>query len=475
MAVSILFHIFAFLGNFPMRLLIPALLFMAHVPRRKGFMFRCAALLSYLIVPQLIDSFFFLPAFQTGLMNWSFMLWYAYLLLGLYLCFDISIGQLLYVGIASYVIQNVVQDVMNPVSMSIFHNRIAAYEVQNAALNLLDLRRSGLLQNQYRLLYVILYDAIMAVIYLIFSASFVLDWLDKRTLEVRRWTLVILLGAMLLILNLISYILLQGSSSIIITAEDMIHYTLECFLLALCSLLMLTLQRSIFAQTQAEKDQEFIEKLLDAERQQSQFTQDSIRLIHMKAHDLKGQMAALKMLSDRQKDSEQQKLYQSLEEAVSLYDARFHTGNDMLDILLTEKSLYCMQHDISLTCTIDGTPLTDMESADLYSLLGNALNNAIESAEKAPAPENRNISLSIRQQAGFCLIELDNYCDGAVAFRDGLPQTTKQHEAGWHGFGTQSMRYIAEKYQGNLLMRQEGNHFITNILVGCSPASSSDR
>lgn len=462
----LLFHFFAFLGNFPMRLLIPALLFLIHTPRRHRFWLRALALIPYLLIPQFINSFFLLPVFHVGSLNCSFIVWYAYLVLGLWFCFDISIGQLMYISIAAYTIQNIVQDSLNPISMVIFRNRISAYEVQNVACFAQDLSNAEILQNEYAFFYVILYVCIMAVIYMIFASTFVLDWLDKRELEVKRWMLVFLMISMLFILNFISYILLQNGVTNMLSSNELLHYSMVSLLLALCSLLMLTLQRSIFAQTQAEKDKEMVERLLTVEKQQLLFSKESISLINMKAHDLKGQIAALRSLSlPEQAKTEQETLYSQMEDTIRLYDAQYHTGSEVLDILLTEKTLYCAKNNIQFSCIIDGASVVQMDSADIYSLFGNALNNAIESAEKAETAECRNISLRITRKASFLFLELENYCGVTVCFQDGLPITTKQSNNRWHGFGTRSMKYIVEKYNGNLVMWQEGNHFIANIMI----------
>ena len=462
---TIVFHFFAFLGNFPMRLLIPALLFLVHTPRRPLFRLRVLVLVPYLFIPQFIGSFFLLPVFHIGAMNWSFLLWYLYLILGLWFCFDISFGQIMYAAIASYIIQNIVQDILNPISMVVFRNRISAYEVQNVAYFAQDPSHAAIVQNEYALFYVILYVGIMSVIYMIFAFTFVLDWLGKRELEVKRWMLVFLMVSMLLMLNLFSYILLQNDVSNKLASGELIHYSMVSLLLALCSLMMLTLQRSIFAQTQAEKEKEIIERLLSAEKQQLVFSKESINLINMKAHDLKGQIAALRSLPHGQTEAEQEKLYVQMEETLRIYDAQIRTGSDVLDILLTEKMLYCTRNHIQLSCIIDGASVVQMDSADIYSLFGNALNNAIESAEKAVTTQERNISLRISRKGTFLCVELENYCGITVSFQDGLPVTTKRSESGWHGFGTRSMKYIVEKYHGNLIMWQEGNHFITNIMI----------
>ena len=58
---------------------------------------------------------------------------------------------------------------------------------------------------------------------------------------------------------------------------------------------------------------------------------------------------------------------------------------------------------------------------------------------------------------------MENYCREIVVFQDGLPVTSKADTA-YHGFGVRSIRYLAEKYEGNLLMRTEKERFITDIL-----------
>lgn len=71
-----------------------------------------------------------------------------------------------------------------------------------------------------------------------------------------------------------------------------------------------------------------------------------------------------------------------IEKSVSLYDANVKTGNTVLDTILTEKSLLCYKKGIILSCVADGENIAFMEDADVYSLFGNALDNAIEAVLK---------------------------------------------------------------------------------------------
>ena len=50
-----------------------------------------------------------------------------------------------------------------------------------------------------------------------------------------------------------------------------------------------------------------------------------------------------------------------------------------------------------------------------------------------------------------------------IEFEDGLPLTTKG-DRDYYGFGVRSIRYITQKYNGNLLMHAENNKFFTDII-----------
>lgn len=469
MVYNIVFTILAFLGNFQTRLLIPTLLFMRYCPRRKLFPLSLLLLIPYLLIPQLVDSFFLYPAFQIGFINLSFTLWYALLFLILRLGFEISIGQLLYISIASYTIQNIVQNAMNPISMIIFRDRVSAYSVQSLTSFAQELTNASILRKEYALFYVVFYLCVMAIIYLIFNTTVVTEWTEKRELEIKHWSMITLMIIMLFTLNIISFYLLQFNSSGAMSFDEIMHYSVINLLLAIASVLMLVVQRFIFSQTQMEKDREFIERMLEAEKKQSVFARDSIEIINMKAHDIKGQIAALRSLPKGKRSSQEEaKLYDSLDEAVSLYDSNFMTDNEMLNVILTEKSMYCIKNDIRFSCIVDGSAVVAMDDADIYSLFGNALNNSIESAEQAENPEDRNVSMRVWQRAGFLCVEIENYCGKTLSFKDGLPQTTKPGMGISHGYGTQSMRYVVEKYGGNLVMSQEGSHFITTFIIPIS-------
>ena len=148
-----------------------------------------------------------------------------------------------------------------------------------------------------------------------------------------------------------------------------------------------------------------------------------------------------------------------------IYDSAIQTGNRVLDVVLTEKSLYCEAEHITLTCMVDGAKLGFIDQADLYALFGNALDNAIESVMKQRDPAKRVIQVSVYPDNGFLMIRIRNYCDEPIALVDGLPATSKKTDKGYHGYGLRGIRYTAEQYGGTMSVKIAPDSFTLQVVL----------
>ena len=181
-------------------------------------------------------------------------------------------------------------------------------------------------------------------------------------------------------------------------------------------------------------------------QEQYDLSRENIDLVNRKCHDLKHQIAALRFVHD---PKERDAGLEEIEQAVLIYDSVAKTGNEVLDTVLTEKSLICEQSSISWTCMADGEILSFITPVDLYTLFGNALDNAIEASARIPDPECRHVAVTVRKHHGAAFIQVENYCVKPPQFRDGLPLTTKSDVQN-HGFGVGSIREIAQRYGGTM-------------------------
>lgn len=207
------------------------------------------------------------------------------------------------------------------------------------------------------------------------------------------------------------------------------------------------------------KQKEFMEQLIHTQGSQFQMSRESVSIINRKCHDIKYQMKALSAMHNSDK---RQEYIDGLRKAISIYDSVYHTGNEALNLLLQEKTLLCEEYSIQFSCMADGKALLFIEADDLYVLLGNALDNAIESVLKEEDTQKRVISMNIGERQGMKSIHIENYCRESVEFKNGLPVTTKK-DKDYHGFGVQSIQFIAEKYHGNVVMQYISDTFYLDI------------
>ncbi len=243
--------------------------------------------------------------------------------------------------------------------------------------------------------------------------------------------------------------------------------TIFRLVVGIACMLFLYMQNNIENMQRTEQELHMIQQLLYRQQEQYRTSQETIDLINRKCHDLKYQMEALRKLKDERLIDEQLK---ELESSVMIYDSIFKTGNPVLDTVLTEKSLVCEANQIQMTCMADGEMLSFIGNVDLYTIFGNALDNAIECVMKQKDVEKRIIQVSVFQEQNFLMIHIGNYCDAPLMFHHGIPVSTKQNR-GYHGFGLKSIRYTAEKYGGGIVCQNPQNFFVLQILIPLSACS----
>lgn len=227
-----------------------------------------------------------------------------------------------------------------------------------------------------------------------------------------------------------------------------------------CSTFSIFLAFNLSKQNWILHENEIMENMLHKLKDQQKLSRENINIINIKCHDLKYRISKI----PRIQNAEEQKEYiESIKSAVSIYDNIYQTGNNALDLVLTEKSLMCSEYHIKLSSMIDGTVLNFMKTTDVYALFGNLMDNAIESVLKEEDENKRIISIHISKKNQGYHIHIENYCNQTVVFEDGLPITSKKDKT-YHGFGVRSIKYIVEKYKGDMLMMVENQHFLVDIL-----------
>lgn len=239
-------------------------------------------------------------------------------------------------------------------------------------------------------------------------------------------------------------------------------YVLVSIYNIICCVLALMLERGLFRNQALTDEKNFLTQLVHMQEEQYRTSKANVEMVNIKCHDMKHQISHITSTTDPDAIRE-------LEQIISVYDSSLQTGNEILDVCLMEKKLLCEKNSIKLDCIANGQCLSFMQPSDLFSMFGNALDNAMEAVCKLDDVEKRIIFVSVKEELGMAIIHVENNYTGELIMADGIPRTSKGDEF-YHGYGVKSIRMVVEKYDGNMALLPQNGIFNLNITISVPEA-----
>ena len=219
------------------------------------------------------------------------------------------------------------------------------------------------------------------------------------------------------------------------------------------SILLLIMEQKVYEQKtrqqvmlsayqQKEKD---IESILDMHRQNSK-----------QRHDFKNVILLIKELI---RDGQCNKATEMLDKYSEGYKnndlTEIVSDNIVLNYLLNRKINQCREAGIDMACYVLGN-IAGVDDMDLYILLENLCDNAIEAAGQCEKP---SIKLQIAEDNASMYIDIGNTTSGNVLKNNPHMNTTKK-DKNMHGFGIMNIRDIIDKYNGTINYEQQGDNYL---------------
>ena len=236
----------------------------------------------------------------------------------------------------------------------------------------------------------------------------------------------------------------------------LIFFSLTIFILIFL-IVFLYSKNTMFLREQEQKDKMQIAQLQQqfAYYQEKLKDEEKVRSVY---HDMKNHLLVLQRQINSPETAE---MVEKLQSQVEMYEDYEHTGNDILDIILKEKSETAREKHIALSVTADLNGVDFIEPLDVSTIFGNGLDNAIEASEKLPE-EQRAILVKAGRVQNFFSVLIENSC---LQNREYTKQRTTKSDDFLHGFGISNMRKAAEKYDGQLTIKCENEKFTLKILI----------
>ncbi len=391
------------------------------------------------------------PLFKDVSYSWwyssiTFLILFTCCAISLYFVYNISIQNIFLISITAYTSQHLAYQTYNVLTTFLsIEEKLSFISYGDIPLNV-NITYLNIISFSILL---IVYAIIYTIVFVIFN-----ERINKDEAKMSNFSIVLISGLILLIDIIINSIIIYSDKfkgkevSIII-----------CVYNILCCLMVLFLLFNILNIKQLKTELTITSQLLNKAEAQYKQNKENVDLINIKCHDLKHQIRNFGNKANISNEA-----VKELENIINIYDSNIKTNNDALDLILTEKSLLCQKKNISLKCVADCSKLNFIAEADLYSLFGNMIDNAIEAVTKLEDVNKRSISLIVRNALSCTSIFISNYYEGKINLDyNGIPKTTKVNN-GYHGYGLKSIKLIVEKYHGDFKIDIKDNIFIIQIL-----------
>lgn len=436
--------LFLYKPLFAVELMLAVMLFSVSLKRKKYFFLRAAV--GFLIIIA-IDLTFPIVSYDGFGVSALFLCLFAVEIGFLFFCYNESRSNIFFCGIAGYAAQHLASAVYNLILSVTNLENMTLFGYGSVVQSL-----SSDVTVWSALSYLVYFDTYAFVYWLVYFL-----WGSKlrehEDLRLNRVSM-LFLTSLVIIANIIlnAFVVTHHNET-----PDRLYIISNHIYNILCCVLILYLQFGMVEVKKMHQEIVTVRELWQQQQKQYVLTKENIDLINMKCHDLKHQVRMIAQGNRMGRES-----IREIEKVISIYDTAVKTGNEALDIILTEKELVCNRNQIRVTCLADGEQLSFMKDVDIYTLFGNAMDNAIEAVTKIKELEKRVIGLKIVRNQGFLCIHLQNCTIDAPKMVDGEPVTSKADKEN-HGFGIRSMRQITERYGGIFSVKVEDGIFHLNI------------
>ena len=261
----------------------------------------------------------------------------------------------------------------------------------------------------------------------------------------------------LLILPLVYYIFDYATNVYTTLFHSGSVVTVEFLAFALCAFYLMFLAvylRECEEKETAERERWMLETRDSAAIKELEAWRQSGRELSILRHDMRHFLRGLATLIEEGHTDEALDRIDELCEAGDRTAVRRFCANETVNIALSSFNSDINRNGITANLRAAVPETIHVGDADLFSVLSNALENAITAASAAPQGK-RFVDFDLRLEDGQLLLLVSNTFDRAPRMVDGMP--VAGHTG--HGFGTRSIKLAVERMNGNCQFRINGDRF----------------
>ena len=212
-------------------------------------------------------------------------------------------------------------------------------------------------------------------------------------------------------------------------------------------------------QVAAERKEQIIRITMEQQEKEIQEIKKSELETRLLRHDMRLLLENLAFSIEQGDKENSLKMISGFRAQVESVSLKRYCENDTVNYILSNFESKCREWHTDFAATVEVEALTTDEII-FSSIISNALDNALNAQKELPAAERR-IVFMLKNSNGKLLLSVKNPFGKKPVFVDGLPTSDRRG----HGYGTQSIRYMAERLGGNCQFSVQNNVFVLRVVL----------
>lgn len=177
-------------------------------------------------------------------------------------------------------------------------------------------------------------------------------------------------------------------------------------------------------------------------------------------HDINKYMQAMRTLAVEANATEVNQMMDETQEIFESLTSVVDVGNSVVSVILNEYREITDDAEIPFDYDVSVPRNLGITAVDLYVLLGNTIDNAVEACLSVPV-EERYIRIQMRTYRNILFYQIEN------PYAKEYPQRRRGKN---HGYGLQNVKKCVEKHNGHMSISQDENKFVLSMrLNDCVP------
>lgn len=209
-------------------------------------------------------------------------------------------------------------------------------------------------------------------------------------------------------------------------------------------------------------EEQFLEYQLMAMQRQAEEVNEVYMTMRGWRHDYHNHMQKLKAHLAAGQIDDAKAYLNELEGDLDQIQVKYSTGNVSIDAILNSKLSIAEREQIEISCKAELGENISLPDIDLCVLLGNLVDNAVESCRKMAEGKRRFLRIYLCARKQTLYISVSNSTNEVIRKLDAEYISTKR---GDHGHGLKRIDMIVNRHQGYIKRANEPEVFATEIML----------